>query len=275
MKKMLVTVCFIIVSLTACSNPSERTFLENWQKATSSPLLLAHNEPAITDIQKLDCIPGKVLRAELGSYYLPSTFEKSKKYPLIILLHPMLNLEVPSPDMDDFNFLSHHSWIQQAERRGYILCSVHSTHPCWEENENSADIRNIQEMIITMRLNFPVRDDKICLFGLTYLTNTMLLANLEISPGRRLFSAFITGYGGSGFIMDNFLSHDFIPLEFKMPGFLFWGTKTVGRGRTVKLLSDFSSSQGWDITTLEHEGWSYIPEEIIPKTFDWLDEKIP
>ncbi|MEJ2663947.1 MAG: hypothetical protein P8107_07875 [Spirochaetia bacterium] len=72
-----------------------------------------------------------------------------------------------------------------------------------------------------MRVNFPIRDDKICLFGLTYITNTMLLANLEISPGRRLFTAFVTGYGGFGFIMHNFQSLNFIPQEFKIPGFLF------------------------------------------------------
>ncbi|MBN1798306.1 MAG: hypothetical protein JW822_07000 [Spirochaetales bacterium] len=47
------------------------------------------------------------------------------------------------------------------------------------ESENSNDIRNIHIMILTMKHNFPIRKDKVCLFGFTYLNNTMLLANIE------------------------------------------------------------------------------------------------
>lgn len=129
--------CAMLLLLTTCSNGNELALLQNWQKSTSSPLLLTHNKSIAAALQKPECVPGKVLRTELGSYYLPSTFTKINTYPLIVLLYPML------------------------------------------------------------------------------------FANLEISPGRRLFTAFATGYGGSGFLMHNFQSLNYIPQEFKIPGFLF------------------------------------------------------
>ncbi|MBN1798307.1 MAG: hypothetical protein JW822_07005 [Spirochaetales bacterium] len=64
-----------------------------------------------------------------------------------------------------------------------------------------------------------------------------------------------------------------IPEGLKIPGLIFWGEKAVAK--TAKSVAEFLLRQGWDITTWRHDGWNFVREDIILKSFDWLEKKIP
>jgi predicted esterase len=211
---------------------------------------------------------GTLIKFEPGCFYLPAGFSPEKRYPLIVLLHGLGQTED--------SFLYSNSFRRQADEHGYILCAPRSGQTFWNEDITSPDAENIRNMIMAMRGHFPVRKDKICIFGFSagsHFTHTMLLFNrIPLSP-QRLFTAFIAGSGGSGFLMDQYREHRTFPPDLKIPGYIFWGGKEVPH--PGEEMAEFLREQGWDITVYQHNGHHSLDGNLVSLAFDWLDSKIP
>jgi len=211
---------------------------------------------------------GKLTRLGPGSFYLPAGFSPEKQYPLIVLLHGL--------GQTGESFMYGNSFMEQADKRGYILCAPKSEHYYWNEDITSPDIQNIRTMILTMRAHFPIRRDKICMFGFSagsHFTHTMLLFNrIPFSP-EKLFTAYVAGSGGSGFLMDQYREHHTIPADLKIPGYIFWGRREVPH--PGEEMAEFLRGQGWDITVYTHNGHHSFDGHLASLAFDWLDGKIP
>ena len=211
---------------------------------------------------------GKLLKMELGSFYLPSSYSLNKQFPLIVLLHGLGQTED--------SFLYSNSFREQAEKRDYILCAVKSKRYFWNEDSDSPDIKNIQHMILAMKAHFPIRKDKICMFGWSagsHFTHTMLLFNRIPFSNHKLFTAYIAGSGGSGFLMDQHRENDYIAADLKIPGYIFWGEREVPH--PGEEMAEFLRKHGWDITVRTHKGHHSIDEDLVSHAFNWLDSKIP
>ena len=70
-----------------------------------------------------ETVPGKITRTDLGCYYLPSSYTPEKEYPLIVLLHGL--------GMQDGSFITAYDWLEQAEKREYVICAVRSRRINW------------------------------------------------------------------------------------------------------------------------------------------------
>jgi predicted esterase len=211
---------------------------------------------------------GTLMRIELGCFYLPALFSPENQYPLIVLLHGLNQTEE--------SFLYSNSFRDQADKRGYILCAVRSEQHFWNEEITSPDIENIRHMIMAMRAHFPIREDKICIFGFSagsHFTHTMILFNRIPLSNKKLFTAFIAGSGGSGFLMDQYREKDYIPDDLKIPGFIFWGQREVPH--PGEEMAEFLLKHDWDITVKAHSGHHSLGDDLIEQAFDWLDKKIP
>ncbi|MBN1799058.1 MAG: hypothetical protein JW822_10795 [Spirochaetales bacterium] len=211
---------------------------------------------------------GKVMRLEPGCFYLPALFSPENEYPLIVLLHGLNQTEE--------NFLYSNSFREQADKRGYILCAVRSEQNFWNEEITSPDIENIKHMIMAMRAHFPVRQDKICIVGFSagsHFTHTMLLFNRIPLCRGKLFTAFIAGSGGSGFLMDQYREHNFIAEDLRIPGYIFWGEREVPH--PGEEMAEFLRAHDWDITVYAHPGHHSIDKHLVELAFDWLDKTIP
>jgi predicted esterase len=211
---------------------------------------------------------GRLTRIGPGSFYLPAGFTPEKKYPLIVLLHGL--------SQTGESFFYSNSFREQADARGYILCAPRSEQTFWNEDITSPDIETIRNLIMVMRAYFPIREDKICVLGFSagsHFTHTMLLFNRIPWSSRRLFTAFIAGSGGSGFMMDQYREHHTFPPDLEIPGYIFWGRREVPH--PGEEMAGFLRGQGWDITTYEHAGHHSLDGRLVSLAFDWLDKKIP
>ena len=211
---------------------------------------------------------GEIIQTDLGCLYFPSGYTPEKEYPLIVLLHGL--------GESDKVFLMLFSWIPQAEKRDYILCSVKSEKYYWDDSPGCRDIGNIHKFIKVVCREYPVRKDKIALLGWSnggHFTNIMMLHNCPWWRGQPYINAFIEGSGGSSTEMDEHIHSGEIPSRLKVPVFFFWGEREVPHpGENV---SRFLMEQGWDVTAAPHPGTHQIPDTYFDIFFDWLDEKIP
>ncbi len=211
---------------------------------------------------------GKLMKMELGCFYLPALFSPEKKYPLIVLLHGLGQTEE--------SFLYSNAFREQADKRGYVLCAVRSEQYYWNEEITSPDIEHIRHMILALRAHFLIREDKICIFGFSagsHFTHTMLLFNRIPLSNNRLFTAFIAGSGGSGFLMDQYREKNYIANDLKIPGYIFWGEREVPH--PGEEMAEFLQAHDWDITVWAHAGHHSIDKNLVSRAFDWLDSKIP
>ena len=63
-------------------------------------------------------VPGEIITIDRGCYYLPKSYSNDKKYAMVVLLHPI--------GIDHYGFLDQNEFLEQADKRNYILCSIKS-----------------------------------------------------------------------------------------------------------------------------------------------------
>jgi poly(3-hydroxybutyrate) depolymerase len=222
----------------------------------------------VPEYPEIDFVPGMITETPLGVVYLPADYSPDDEYPLLVLLHPM--------GTRDATFMTALEWREEADRRGYIVCSVRSRLNYWEVEEESPDREAVRTMVRFMVKNFPVQRDKICLWGFSsgaHFINTLLFDNTRFPLPGHYFSAFVAVSGGPGFLMENAMHDGKMPRRLRVPGYIVWGESEIPP--PGKKMAPFLIEQGWDITLNPHGGLHFIPEGEIGRSLDWLDEKIP
>jgi predicted esterase len=210
--------------------------------------------------------PGQLRTNPWGCWYLPAGYTPDRKWPLIVLLHPMGSSEI--------RFFYSEDWITQAEKRGYILCAPKSRLSYWEDDGSDSD--TVITMILFMKKNFAVDNDAVCVFGFSsgaHFANTMVLFNRDPDTGKKLFTAWVSGSGGPGFQWDRRFRKNRVEKKWRIPGFYFWGEQEIPP--PGKDLAYFLADRGWDITVRPHPGRHYIPAGMIDTTFDWFERASP
>jgi poly(3-hydroxybutyrate) depolymerase len=91
--------------------------------------------------------------------YLPTNYDKSKKYPLVVLLH--------GAGGDETNFLEAygHLWPKLAEQRGYILASVNGRGPLSGYRKETGGEQDVLDVLDLMKSHFSIDASRVYLGG--------------------------------------------------------------------------------------------------------------
>jgi len=202
--------------------------------------------------------------AELGSVYLPTSYSVNKKYPLMVVLHPLGGT--------DAQFIRR--FIEEAEKRDLILIAPRAKDIFWDGDRRSPDTKNVKEMVLEIREKFSVDNKKVLLYGFSSggsFTHQIVSTNRD-RHGEKFITAYCAVSGGAGFTFEyNFIRKNKMPDCYKIPAYLIWGLKEEpAPGEDVY---NFLSKKGWDITVKTHDGGHYIPDGSISEVLDWFEKK--
>jgi poly(3-hydroxybutyrate) depolymerase len=91
--------------------------------------------------------------------YVPKNYDKSRKYPLIVLLH--------GAGGDETNFLESygHMWPKLAEERGYILASVNGRGPLSGYREETGGEQDVIDVLNLMKSHLSIDTSRVYLGG--------------------------------------------------------------------------------------------------------------
>src|SRR5258706_11644791 len=91
--------------------------------------------------------------------YLPKNYDKSKKYPLVVLLH--------GAGGDETNFMESYRglWPKLAEQRGYILASVNGRGPLSGYRKENGGEQDVLDVLDLMKSHFGIDPSRVYLGG--------------------------------------------------------------------------------------------------------------
>lgn len=208
---------------------------------------------------------GEIFRiSELGSVYLPKSYTADKKYPLMVVLHPLGGT--------DGNFIR--NFINEAEKRELIVIAPQAKNIYWDGDPKSPDTKNVKEMVLETKKKFSVDDKKVLLYGFSSggsFTHQVVSTNKD-KHGDKFITAYCTVSGGAGYTFEyKFIRKDRMPDRFKIPAYFIWGIKEEPPpGEDVY---NFLLKKGWDVTLKVHNGGHFIPDGSISEVLDWFQNK--
>jgi predicted esterase len=209
---------------------------------------------------------GDIFRiAEFGSVYLPKSYSDNKKYPLMVVLHPL--------GSNDGQFIR--KFIGDAENREMILIAPRARNIYWDGDRRSPDTKNVMRMIFEIKRKFSVDNKKVLLYGFSSggsFTHQIVTVNKD-NHGEKCITAYCAVSGGAGFNFEyKYIRKNRMPDRLKIPAYIIWGSKEEPNppGKDVY---DFLSEKGWDVTVKVHDGGHYIPDGSISEVLDWFQNK--
>jgi len=209
---------------------------------------------------------GEIFRIpELGNVYLPKTYSSTKKYPLMVVLHPL--------GSNGAQFIR--MFIDEAEKRETIVVAPGAKNIYWDGDRKSPDTKNVIEMVLEIKKKFSVDRKKVLLYGFSSggsFTHQIVAANRD-KHGEKLITAYCAVSGGAGFnFEDKYIRKDRMPDHLKIPAYFIWGIME-GPNPPGKDVYDFLLGKGWDLTLKTHDGGHYIPNGSISEVLDWFQRK--
>jgi poly(3-hydroxybutyrate) depolymerase len=122
-------------------------------KEGQNPLVIARGDVAMAYRSGFD---GKLVPYRI---YLPANYDKSKKYPLVVLLH--------GAGGDETNFLEGYGrlWPKLAEQRGYILASVNGRGPLSGYRKETGGEQDVLDVLDLMKSHFSIDPSRVYLGG--------------------------------------------------------------------------------------------------------------
>lgn len=209
---------------------------------------------------------GDIFRiTELGSVYLPKSYSAQKKYPLMVVLHPL--------GSNGARFIN--IFIDEAEKREFIIIAPGARNIYWDGDRDSPDTKNVKEMVFEIKKKFSVDSKKVLLYGFSSggsFTHQIVTVNRD-SHGEKFITAYCAVSGGAGFNFEyKYIRKDRMPDNLKIPAYFIWGSKEEPNppGKDVY---DFLFTKGWDLTLKIHDGGHYIPDGSISEVLDWFQSK--
>jgi predicted esterase len=201
---------------------------------------------------------------ELGSVYLPKSYSGNKKYPLMVVLHPL--------GSTGGQFIR--NFIVEAEKREIIVIAPTAKNIYWDSDTKSSDLKTVKVMVLEIKKKFSVDDRKVLLYGFSSgagFTHQLVITNKD-KHGEKLITAYCAVSGGAGFNFEyKYIRKDRMPDRFRIPAYIIWGIKEETHpGEDVY---NFLLKKGWDVTAKVHDGGHFIPEGSISVVLDWFESK--
>lgn len=195
--------------------------------------------------------------------YVPKNYDKSKKYPLVVLLH--------GAGGDETNFLEAYGrlWPKLAEERGYILASVNGRGPLSGYRKENGGEQDVLDVLDLMKSHYSVDASRVYLGGHSMGGGGTWTIGLKY-PER--FAGLIPIAGSSALVVPGLEAE--LKSGRKIPVMMVCGVKdalvSVAGCRTV---AEKAKALNAPIKYAEYAEGDHLSVAVmsIPDIFDWLD----
>ena len=207
---------------------------------------------------------GEIVDTEWGTLYCPVTTPEDGEYVLILIFH--------GTGIGDRGFLnSTFPWEEEAEKRGYLLFSVHSDHNAWIELDGYPDEERTLRVLKELKKRYPIRDKSIVLWGWSAgggFVNSLITRNKQPFFKKPIYNLFVSG-SGSGFVLEEILIEG-KTIKNSIPRFMYWGREESAEPGRIQ--AEGLVELGWNITISTMNGGHHFNRLKALESFDWIDE---
>lgn len=228
-------------------------------KEGQDPLAIARGDLALAYRSSFD---GKLVPYRV---YLPTSYDKSKKYPLVVLLH--------GAGGDETNFLEAYNglWPKLAEQRGYILASVNGRGPVSGYAKDNGGEQDVLDVLTLMKGRYSIDSTRVYLGGHSMgAAGTWRLGLLYQDK----FAGLIPIAGSSAALAPGLEAQ--LKTGHKLPVMMVCGVKdalvAVAGCRTV---AEKAKALDYPVKYAEYPDADHLSVAVIsvPDIFDWLDQQ--
>ena len=197
--------------------------------------------------------------------YVPTNYDKSKKYPLVVLLH--------GAGGDETNFVEAYNglWPKLAEQRGYILASVNGRGPLSGYRRDTGGEQDVLDVLDLMKSHFNIDPAGVYLGGHSMGGAGTWLIGMKYQDR---FAGLIPIAGSSGLVVPSLEAETKLPR--KMPIMIVCGVKDalvpVAGCRTA---ATKSKELNLPVKYAEYAEGDHLSVAVmsIPDIFNWLDQQ--
>ncbi len=197
--------------------------------------------------------------------FLPASYDKSKKYPLVVLLH--------GAGGDETNFLEAYNglWPKLAEQRGYILASVNGRGPVSGYAKNNGGEQDVFDVLALMKDRNSIDTSRVNQGG--HSMGAAGTWTLGLSHADK-FAGLIPIAGSSAAVLPGIEAQ--LKAGRKLPVMMVCGVKdalvAVAGCRTV---AEKAKALDYPVKYSEYPGADHLSVAVIsvPDVFDWLDQQ--
>ena len=195
--------------------------------------------------------------------YLPTQYSRSKKYPLVVLLH--------GAGGDETNFIESYGrlWPKLAEQRGYILASVNGRGPVSGYAKDNGGEQDVLDVLALMKDRFSIDPARVYLGGHSMGGGGTWRIGLQYSDK---FAGLIPIAGSSAALVPGLENQ--LKSGHKLPVMMVCGVKdalvAVAGCRT---LAEKAKALDLPVRYAEYANGDHLSVAVmsVPDIFDWLD----
>jgi predicted esterase len=228
-------------------------------KEGQDPLATARGDLALAYRSSFD---GKLVPYRV---YLPTNYDKSKKYPLVVLLH--------GAGGDETYFLEDYKglWPKLAEQRGYILASVNGRGPVSGYAKDNGGEQDVLDVLALVKSRYGIDSSRVYLGGHSMGGAGTWRLGLAYADK---FAGLIPIAGSSAALVPGLETQ--LKTGRKLPVMMVCGTKDalvpVAGCRTI---AEKAKGIDYPVKYSEYPGADHLSVAVIavPDIFDWLDQQ--